>query len=171
MNSRNVNYFIVFCGFGLVFALSQLMFPLGILTVSFINVCVVAAYTYAIWESCEREGLKASVAEKKKWFDSIYFYGFLMTLVSLIIGLYISSDVNGGTELIASKLVQNAIALSNTVAALFSRTFLVLRIVEEEVADEENFLSAELKGIAEAVRTLKERSEQVSKVVGETSDK
>ena len=168
MNHRNVRYFSVFCGIGTLFAVFQLVAPMGILFVTFANVIFVAIYAYLIWKSCDREGDKLSVSERKKWYDSIYFFGFLMTLVSLIIGLYISSD-GSNPQLIASKLVQNAIALSSTIAALFFRTYLTLTLVEEEISDEESFLSKELKAMGTAVNDLGKATNRITKNMEETA--
>jgi hypothetical protein len=66
---------------------------------------------------------------KQTWADSVYYLGFILTLVSLIVALTKIRDFSAA-EAIKGIIVQNAIALSSTVIALILRTAWRLSIVE-----------------------------------------
>ncbi len=73
-----------------------------------------------------------------KWADSIYYLGFILTLVALITAF---SNVESGKDenLIKATIVQNAIALASTVWAIFLRTLWKLSIPIQR--DELNYVT------------------------------
>lgn len=99
---------------------------------------------------------------RRKWADSVYFYGFILTLISLILALGNSSRFSGVN--LSLIVVQNAIALSSTVFALFLRTVMVLLIQAEE--DNDDVLSQRIETLAEEFNGLSKRVHVFAETVG-----
>ncbi|MEM7068320.1 MAG: hypothetical protein AAF478_05490 [Pseudomonadota bacterium] len=116
-------------------------------SLSMINSAFVVFYTAIIWninKNSER-------IEKEKWADSIYYLGFILTLVALITALSIVKT-GDASDLVKSTIVQNAIALSSTVWAIFLRNIWKLSLPEEQ--DEQTYLKeleARYKNLGDAV--------------------
>jgi uncharacterized protein YoxC len=129
------------------------------------------------------------MAESAKWADSVYFLGFLMTLVALIFGLAgfgpessppsesNESDLAEQNGVVSRIVVQNAIALSSTAAALLFRTVWILWLSEDvdetlqEKAERQlsaslrltNQLNEEVVSLRTAVRDARNETEGLAK--------
>lgn len=116
---------------------------------------------------------------QRKWADSVYFYGFILTLLSLIIALSSPGRYSGLG--LTTVVIQNAIALSSTVLALFFRQFLVLfiRIKEDLREDDEVLLglknqadetAAKLKMLCGTVSKFDTTVKKTEKAVSDSGD-
>lgn len=141
--------------------------------VTFSNLKLVVVYAVLIlvltsrlkWELC------------RKWFDSIYFYGFILTLLALIVALSNVSRYSGIA--LSTIVVQNAIALSSTITALTMRTLFVNLIPGEEpdtddeleaVNDELRVLARNLNEISQSTLFFNDRLKSVETTIGGTAD-
>lgn len=90
------------------------------------NIVIVSIYAVFIATFTIRLGNEG----RRKWYDSVYYLGFILTLLALIVAL-VSID-GSSSESMISLVVQNAIAMSSTFAALIWRTLLTLCVMPLE---------------------------------------
>lgn len=153
----NVWFFVVACAIGFLFSALQTnvaAFPqfFGISDVYFaavVNCVIVVAYALAVYSTCASLG--ADMHDRIKWADSLYFLGFIITLIALVSALgNVGPDLLGTAQGqnsdgespaqqsghgVVNLIRQNAIALSSTVIALFLRTLWVLAIDDNDPTD------------------------------------
>lgn len=103
----------------------------GIWGITISNVIGILIYYIILKILINRNLSEFGYSEQKKWADTIYFLGFMMTLVALIV-VFNQAYYNSGGALVALNLIQSAIALSSTAVAIFLRQFWVLSIKEEQ---------------------------------------
>jgi hypothetical protein len=146
--------FVWICFLGSMFSFSQVYFPWNITLVTMANCMFVLVYWLMLDWSISTGAETISTDDFTKWADTIYFFEFLMTLVSLICALG-GANTSGGSDLILKTVAQNAIALSSTVAGLFIRTlWLLVQDVESE--DEEPLsLETEIFALQKSVKVLR----------------
>ncbi len=106
------------------------------------------------------------VPEQHKWADSVYFLGFIFTLIALITALTSIRDLDSPNA-IKGIVVQNAIALSSTAFALVVRTYWKLGI--REIHTEIDFVEmlrvayTNLENqVLQTTETFKERSKEMT---------
>ncbi len=122
----NINSF----SFGIFFENTE-EYQQKITHVTLFNSFSILVYTIIIFILNLRSGYEAKI----KWSDSIYYLGFILTLVALITAF---ANVKEGQndEIIKATIVQNAIALSSTVWAIFLRTTwkLIIGLPQDELS-------------------------------------
>jgi archaellum component FlaC len=166
----------------------------SILTISIANLGLVATYAFLVWASVQAwaaivnwsgktgassmdPGSPAMRAmfnmTRRKWADSIYFYGFILTLIALVFALGFSDPGSRVSEgaLIESTLVQNAFALVSTVAALVFRLLWSQTILEETSAEVEidMMIRKQTDGIEHALGILRDQTNQMAGIIEATS--
>lgn len=111
-----------------------------------LNVAIVSIYSVLILIMCSADRNAGLTPDYEKWADSIYFLGFIITLMALIIALT-KIDGTGGPEALISTVHQNGAALSSTVVALIIRTIWNLSLSQQT---DDLFLSDRMKNSIEA---------------------
>ena len=92
----------------------------------------------------------------KNWADNTYYLGFIYTLVSLIVAL-------GSTgEDISSSIVQNAIALASTAAALFLRTLWLMLVEANSPISQYEVLEKEMELLTQGIRDIRLSAKDVA---------
>lgn len=114
------------------------------------NIVFVTLYSAALLILC----INVDHEIQRKWADTVYFLGFILTLVALIVTLGVID--RGTKDGIETVVVQSAIALSSTAFALIFRTFAVAFIRIKPDEDDPSFetLASQILGIAHAIERV-----------------
>jgi len=109
------------------------------------------------------------IATSRKWADSVYFLGFILTLIALVFALGQTGLESGqdGSAKIQGTIIQNAFALVSTVAALIFRVVWIQCLPDQgEPADAvEDLLRSQTEAISAALATLRGQTEELTTIV------
>ncbi|MEM1378636.1 MAG: hypothetical protein AAGG69_14745 [Pseudomonadota bacterium] len=123
----------------------------GVARVTAANVLIV--FAYAVLTYCLQWGRHPDI--KRKWYDTLYFVGFILTLTALITTMGSSGRFDDNSVHLI--VVQSSIALSSTAIALIMRTLLIswIRINPDEDDPSFESVASQIAGIGHAIERLR----------------
>ncbi|MDU8910803.1 hypothetical protein [Aestuariicoccus sp. MJ-SS9] len=129
-----------------------------IFRVTVANVVLVLGYAIIVGTTLLIQRSTINTELYRRWSDSIYFFGFIMTLTALIVAL--ASTAAPGSGALIGVVIQNAVALSSTVMALIARTIIILigPVDEEEEPFTLELLQSQVNRLAEKVGEVAEKT-------------